>query len=243
MIIHKNIAYQHDDKTFEGVLVYSSDIQQKVPGLVMAPNWLGITAGAINLANQQAECGYIVLIVDLYGKDIRPKNAQQAGEAMQPLKKDRIELRAKMATALAVLKEQANCLPLDVDNVAAFGFCFGGCCALELARSGANIKAAISFHGNLDTPNLKDAKNIKAAILVLDGANDPLVPREQLPVFINEMSAFGVDWQMISYGGVAHGFTDLAANEPGVKQYNAKVTKRAFNAMNQLLNEVFVLAK
>lgn len=241
MLVQSKIEYQYDGKIFEGVLVYPNSVSNKLPALVMFPNWLGITEGAISLANYQAQQGYIVFIIDLYGKHIRPKTNKEANEAMLPLRHNTNLLRAIMHQALTTLMKQATTYNIDTLKIAAFGFCFGGCCALELARSGADIKAAISFHGNLDTPNPQDAKNIKGSILVLDGANDPLVPRSQLTDFMNEMNAAKVDWQLVSYGGAVHGFTDMSANEPGVKQYNAKVTKRAFNAMNDLLSEVFAV--
>lgn len=237
MISQSNISYQYNNQTFEGVLISPNNVNNKLPALLMTPNWLGITQEAIDLAKQQAEKGYIVFIVDLYGKTVRPQNSQQAGEAMTPLKENRQELRQRMNKALDILLKEIN---IDKQKIAAFGFCFGGCCALELARSGADIKAAISFHGNLDTPNTRDAQNIKGSILVLNGANDPMIPDDQITDFFNEMkSAPSVDWQFINYGGAVHGFTDVTANDPKVKQYNAKVSKRAFNAMNTLLDELF----
>lgn len=237
MISQSNISYQYNNQTFEGILISPNNVNNKLPALLMTPNWLGITQEAIDLAKQQAEKGYIVFIVDLYGKTVRPQNNQQAGEAMTPLKENRQELRQRMNKALDIFLKEIN---IDKQKIAAFGFCFGGCCALELARSGADIKAAISFHGNLDTPNVRDAKNIKGSILVLNGANDPLIPDSQITDFFDEMkSAPSVDWQFINYGSAVHGFTDVTANDPKVKQYNAKVSKRAFNAMNTLLDELF----
>jgi dienelactone hydrolase len=104
---------------------------------------------------------------------------------------------------------------------------------------GAPLKAAVSFHGTLDTPNPADAKNIKGSVLVLHGASDPLVPKEQLPAFEDEMNAAGVDWQLLSYGGAVHSFTDPQANVPGKMMYDAKTAGRAFQAMHNLLDEVF----
>lgn len=237
MFTQKNICYQYNNNTFEGVLISPQQAHQPLPGLLMAPNWLGITEEAIALAKKQAAHGYHVFIADLYGQEIRPKNNQEAGEAMLPLKDNRAELRNRMQKALAVLLAQPS---VDQQKIACFGFCFGGCCALELARSGSDIKAAISFHGNLDTPNITDAKQIKGSVLVLHGANDPFVPESQVDAFLKEMKSVNqLDWQFVSYGGAVHGFTDVNANEPASKQYNAKVTMRAFNAMNNLLNELF----
>lgn len=237
MITQKNISYPYNNQTFESVLVYPHHNSEKLAALLMVPNWLGITKEAIDLAKYQAEKGYIVFIVDLYGKDIRPQNNQQAGDAIAPLKNNRQELRQRMTRALEVLLEQPN---IEKQKLAVFGFCFGGCCALELARGGADIKAAISFHGNLDTPNPEDARNIKASILVMNGASDPMIPESQITDFFNEMKAAPhIDWQFINYGGAVHGFTDVTANEPEVKQYNEKVSKRAFDTMNALLDNLF----
>jgi len=178
------------------------------------------------------------LIADLYGQTVRPSNADEAGAAMMPLKNDRALLRKRMQAAFEQLQSQGDA-QVDTARLATFGFCFGGCCALELARSGAPLKAAISFHGTLDTPNPADAQNIKGAVLVMHGASDPLVPKEQLPAFEDEMNAAGVDWQLLSYGGAVHSFTDPQANTPGKMMYNAKVAGRAFRSMHNLLDEVF----
>jgi dienelactone hydrolase len=124
--------------------------------------------------------------------------------------------------------------------MAAIGFCFGGGAVLELARSGSDLDAFVSFHGNLDTPNPDDAKQIKAPVLVLHGADDPAVPKEQVDAFIAEMKATDADWQMNIYGNAVHSFTDPYANVPGRNEFNPEVAERAFQAMNSLLDEVFV---
>jgi dienelactone hydrolase len=199
---------------------------------------MGISAGAEEIAKSVAEQGYVVLIADLYGQAIRPGNADEAGAAMMPLKNDRALLRKRMWAAYDMLKNQ-GLAQVDSNKLATFGFCFGGCCSLELARSGAPLQAAVSFHGNLDTPNPIDAQSIKGAVLVLHGASDPLVPNEQLPVFEAEMNAASVDWQLTSYGGAVHSFTDPHANVPGKMMYDAKTSSRALTAMHNLLDEVF----
>ena len=175
---------------------------------------------------------------DLYGQATRPANGDEAGAAMMPLKNDRALLRKRMWAAYDVLKNQGLAV-VDSSKLATFGFCFGGCCSLELARSGAPLKAAVSFHGTLDTPNPIDARSITGSVLVLHGASDPLVPREQLPAFEAEMNAAGIDWQLTSYGGAVHSFTDPHANVPGKMMYDAKTAHRAFTAMHNLLDDVF----
>lgn len=234
----ETLAYKVDGKTYESRLVYDTGILSPRPGLVMAPNWMGVSEGAERIAQAVASKGYVVLLADLYGQGVRPGNNDEAAAAMMPLKDDRAQLRTLMQAALDQLQAQSHA-SVDKERLAAFGFCFGGCCALELARTGAPLKAAVSFHGTLDTPNPEDGKNIKGAVLVLHGDADPLVPKEQLPAFEAEMNAAGVDWQLTSYGGAYHSFTDTEANNPGVQMYDAKVATRAFQSMHNLLDEVF----
>lgn len=234
----RSVIYQIDGQSYESRLVFDAADASSRPGLLMAPNWMGVSAGAEKIAQSVAEQGYVVLLADLYGQATRPQNADEAGAAMMPLKNDRALVRKRMQAALDALKSQTDA-PVDTSKLATFGFCFGGCCALELARSGADLKATVSFHGSLDTPHPADAKNIKGSVLVLHGASDPLVPKEQLPAFEAEMNAAGVDWQLLSYGGAVHSFTDPHADKPGMMMYDAKTAKRAFASMHDLLDEVF----
>lgn len=236
-IINRSVRYEVDGHPFEGHLLYDDANTHPRPGLLMAPNWMGVSAGAIEIATQVAERGFVVFLADLYGADVRPQGPEEAGAAMMSIK-GTPALRQRMQASLETLKSQPG-TPLDPNRLAAFGFCFGGHCALELARDGAPLKAAVSFHGSLDTANPADAQNIQGAVLVLDGALDPLVPREQLSDFVEEMNAAGVDWQLTSYGGAVHSFTDPNAQVPGKMQYDAKVARRAFAAMYDLLDEVF----
>jgi dienelactone hydrolase len=233
----RSVVYQIDGQSYESRLVYSEGAKA-VPGLVMAPNWMGVSESAEDTAREVAAKGYVVLLADLYGQSVRPSNSDEALAAMMPLKNDRGVLRKRMLAALDQLTAQ-TLAPVDSANLATFGFCLGGCCALDLARTGAPLKAAISFHGTLDSPDPADARNIKGKVLVLHGASDPLVPKEQLPAFEDEMNAANVDWQLTSYGGAFHSFTDPHANNPGMQMYDAKVSKRAFTAMHNLLDEVF----
>jgi dienelactone hydrolase len=233
----QSVVYQIDGQNYESRLAFVEGAKA-APGLVMAPNWMGVSEDAEQIAKDVAAKGYVVLLADLYGQDVRPTNADQALAAMMPMKNDRGLLRKRMQAALDQLTAQAIA-SVDKARLASFGFCFGGCCALDLARIGAPLKAAVSFHGTIDSPNPADANNIKGKVLVLHGASDPLVPKEQLPAFEAEMNAANVDWQLLSYGGAFHSFTDPHANNPGVQMYNPLVAKRAFTAMHNLLDEVF----
>lgn len=234
----RSVVYQIDGQSYESRLAFDASHTGQLPGLLMAPNWMGVSAGAEEIAKAVASKGYVVLIADLYGQTVRPSNGDEAGAAMMPLKNDNPQLLKRMQAALEQLQSQTEAA-VDTSKLATFGFCFGGFCSLELARTGAPLKAAVSFHGTIDTQNPAGGKHIKGSVLVLHGASDPLVPKEQLPAFEAEMNAAGVDWQLLSYGGAVHSFTDPHANVPGKMMYDAKTAKRAFKSMHDLLGEVF----
>ncbi|MFT4020996.1 MAG: dienelactone hydrolase family protein [Acinetobacter sp.] len=231
------IEYKYQNQLFESTLVYPTPATSLKGALLMAPNWMGIKHSDVEIAQHVAVQGYVVLLLDLYGKGKRPQNAAQAKTWVEQIKNTEHEVGLVNAAHQALLAQ--NFYVVDAEKVAAFGFCLGGHNVLEYARSGANIKAAISFHGSLDRSERYDMKNFHGKILVLDGADDPLVPREQLSSFRNEMAQTDIDWQLISFGNTCHSFTEKAANEAGVKQYNALSSKRAFHAMYTLLDEIF----
>lgn len=230
------LHYTAGEAVFEGTLVYPSDATHALPGVLIAPNWMGATAAAAEQAKAIAAQGYVVLVADLYGQGQRPASAEEAGAMMMAVK-DTPEEVARMQAALAALRTQTHAA-VTKERVAAVGFCFGGHCALELARAGADIKAAVSFHGTLDSKGQYAGNTIHASLLVLDGADDPLVPREQLAAFASEMNGKGVDWQLVSFAGAVHSFTDPHASAAGVAQYHPEVSQRAFRRMFQLFDEV-----
>lgn len=238
-VVTKTIPYEIDGEAFEGVLVYDDSVTTPRPGLLAVPSWMGVNEDTVAKAARAAGDKYVVFVADMYGKAIRPSNAEEAGAAAGKVRADRPLMRKRAQAAVDVLKAQSSEVALDVDRLGAIGFCFGGGTVLELARSGAPLKGFVSFHGNLDTPNPADAKNIKAPVLVLHGADDPAVPQEQVDGFISEMKAAKVDWQLVSYGGAVHSFTNPKANMPGRNEYHPVVAARAFKAMNDLFDEVF----
>ncbi|MDX2012620.1 MAG: dienelactone hydrolase family protein [Myxococcaceae bacterium] len=235
----KAVSWTLGEATYEGVLVFDDTSRAPRPGLVMVPNWLGVTEAAVKQAAEVAGSKYVILVADVYGVGRRPKDRDEAGKRSGALKADRPELRARMAKALEVLRAQTKAAPLDTQKVGAIGFCFGGTAVLELARSGAAVAGVVSFHGGLSSPTPEDAKAIAGRVLVLHGADDPSVPPDEVRTFEDEMRAAKVDWQLVSYGNTVHSFTDPDANVPGRAQYNAPVAKRAFKAMNEFFGELF----
>jgi dienelactone hydrolase len=239
-MVARPIAYEVHGKKMESVLVYDDAAKTPRPGLVMAPDWLGMNDNQIALAKQFAGSDYVILVADVYGVDVRPKTPDEAGNASKAMSQDRPELRARIVAALAELRKQVGKAPLDGTHWGAFGFCFGGMAALDLARSGADIAGVVSFHGNLSTDDPSLAKNIKAKVLALHGGDDKYESPEQIAGFQKEMTDAGVDWQFHVFGGAVHCFaipTATGAN-PGC-QYNERAAKRGHALMRMFLDEAF----
>jgi dienelactone hydrolase len=238
--VSRAIDYMAGGRKMQSVLVYDDAAKAARPGIVMTPDWLGITPDNIALAKQIAGKDYVILVADVYGADVRPKNPQEAGAATGAMYKDRSVLRARIDAALAQLKAQAGKAPLDGRHWGAIGFCFGGATTLDLARSGADVAGVVSFHGNLSTDDPALAKNIKAKVLVLHGADDKFESPEQIAGFQQEMRDAKVDWQFLSFGGTVHCFAIPSAHGeiPGC-EYNERSATRAFRQMHSFFDEVF----
>ncbi len=230
---------QIDGSSFAGTIVYDDATDEKRPALLMIPNWMGPTASSLEKAKLIAGFGYVVYMADMYGADIRPQNSGEAGKAAGAVRADIPLMRKRMNHHLSLLKSQAASLPINPQQIAAIGFCFGGGCVLELARSGADLAAVVSFHGNLNTPDAADAQQIKAKVLVLHGAVDPVVPPEQVAAFLQEMEASAVDYQFHAFGGAVHSFTNPDAAAVGRSHYDERACKRSYQLMNNLFAELF----
>ncbi len=240
-VVSKPVAYDLDKTKFEGVLIYDDAVKTPRPGLVLVPNWLGITPANLKQAEEVAGQKYIVFVADMFGKSARPKNMDEAGKVSGAVKADRKLMRARVAKALDVLNAEGKKVGMAEGKVGAVGFCFGGTSALELARSGAKIGAVVSIHGGLGSPTPDDAKAITAKVLALHGADDPFVPADEVSGFQAEMKGAGpsLDWQLVAFGNAVHSFTDVDANTPGKSQYNAKAARRAYEMMNAFFAEAF----
>ena len=237
--VTRPVAYSVGPTALEGVLVYDDASKALRPGLVLVPNWMGVSPANVKQAQDIAGQKYVVLVADVYGKETRPKSPEEAGKAAGALKADRKLLRARMGKALETLLAQAKTAPLDPSKVGTIGFCFGGAGALELARSGAAVAGVVTFHGTLSTPTPEDAKAIKGRVLALHGADDPAVTADEVKGFEDEMRKASVDWTLVKFGGAVHSFTDPDANTAGRAQFNPKVSKRAFQMMDEFFADLF----
>lgn len=236
-IVFKPVEYKQADTVLEGLSVYDDALQGKRPAVLVVHQWKGLGDYEKKRAEMLARLGYNVFAVDIYGKGIRPQTPQEAGAEAGKYKNDRALLRARVRAGLDVLIGHEL---TDPKRVAAIGYCFGGTTVLELARSGADITGVVSFHGGLSTPNPSEAKNIKAKVLALHGADDPNVPPKEVAAFEEEMRQGGVDWQLVAYGGAVHAFTDWNAGNDNSKgaAYNERADRRSWEAMKQFFAEV-----
>lgn len=238
-IKEETFDYKQGDTALEGYFVYDDALgEEKRPVVLVVHDWMGLSDYAKFRAQEVAKLGYAAMAVDIYGKGIRPKDAKEASEQATLYKKDRALMRARILAALEAVKSRAQA---DAGKIAAMGYCFGGTVVLELARSGADVKGVASFHGGLDTPSLAKEGDVKARVLVLHGADDPLVPAEEVAAFQEEMRSAKADWQMISYGDAVHSFTRPDAGDDKSKgvAYNPKADERSWAALEDFLSDIF----
>lgn len=234
----KVVEYVHGDTILEGYLAYDDAVEGKRPGVLVAHAWKGLGPFEKGRAEKLAHLGYVAFALDTYGKGVRAKDRKEAAALASIYRGDRGLMRARAESGLEALRRHEL---TDSRRMAAIGYCFGGTTVLELARSGADIAGVVSFHGGLNTPDPADARNIKGKVLALHGADDPHVPAHEVAAFQEEMRAVGVDWQMVSYGGAVHAFTDPAAGSDNSKgaAYNERADRRSWEAMKQFLAEIF----
>jgi dienelactone hydrolase len=233
------VEYAFEDTLFRSVLVYEAQPPARRPGLVLVPNWRGASDAAVARARAIAERGYVILVADVYGADVRPQDNAEAARAAGALYRDRGTLRRRVAKAVDVLIGEAERLPLRPGPIGAIGFCFGGAAVLELARSGAELAGVVSFHGNLATDRPAAPGAVRAPILVLNGAADPLVTAEQIQAFQNEMQGAGADWQLVQLAGAVHCFAEPDAAAPPNCVYHARSARRAYAYMDAFFAEHF----
>ncbi len=236
----RDIEYMDGEEPLLGYLAYDDAIEGVRPGIVIVHQWTGLTDYEKRRARELAELGYVAFAIDVYGKGIRP--SAESGEAGKWAGKfrngDRLNFRHRLQLGLKELKQQPQ---TDPERLGAIGYCFGGTGAIELARSGADIDAVVSFHGSLDSPSPADGANIKASILACHGAIDPYVPDDEVAAFEREMQEHNVDYLLIKYANAVHSFTQpMAGTDPSRgAAYNEIADKRSWKHMKDFLEDAF----
>jgi dienelactone hydrolase len=235
------LRYSADDLSFCGQLA-CPDVQGKVPGILIFPEAPGVGPHVIRRAAALARMNYVALAADVHGEGVLFDDPTTMRANIDQLKSQPERLIQRLQASLQALAQVPQ---VDPQRMLVIGYCFGGWCALELARTGAPLLGVVVFHGALIPTQANTANRIQGKVLVCSGASDPLVPTEQITAFTQEMSAAGVDWQVHLYGGTGHGFTSPEAGSnprPGFG-YSAASDHRSWAALGVFLNETFDMGK
>ncbi len=239
-LVTKTVEYTQDGTVMQGFMAFDDAAPGKRPGVLVVHEWWGLNDFAKEIAEKLAGLGYVALAADIYGNGRIANDREEAGKLAGALRGNPPVLRARAQAALKALADNPR---MDPNRLAAIGFCFGGTTVLELAYSGADLAGVVSFHGGLPKASPDDVKRLKAAILVLHGADDSGVSAADLNAFEQAMRQARADWQMVLFGGAVHGFTNPAnGNNPASGlAYDARAARRSWQYMQDFLQEIFAV--
>lgn len=236
-IRNRLIEYNDNDSILEGMFAWDDGAESPRPGVLVSHAWSGRSDYEDGKAKRLAELGYTAFALDLYGMGARGSTPEENAALMQPFLDDRAMLQHRLLLSLATLREQAE---VDAAKTAAIGFCFGGLCVLDIARTGEDLAGVVSFHGLLGAPGNTRENKVKAKVLVLHGWDDPMAKPDDVIALSRELTANGADWQLHAYGNTVHAFTNPAANDAALGTvYSAKADERSWIAMRNFLEEIF----
>ena len=229
------VEYRDGDAVLKGFYAHDTTRATPLPAVLISHAWGGRDEFVERKARRLAWHGYATFALDMYGNGRRGSSQEENQALMMPFIKDRALLARRINAALTALKALPQ---VDARRVAAMGFCFGGLCVLDLARSGADVRGVASFHGILK-PNGLPPQKIMARVLMMHGYDDPLAPPEDVLAIGREFTAAGVDWQLHAYGGTQHSFTNPAASNPaGGMIYNPTADRRSWHSLLGFLDEI-----
>ena len=236
-IISNTVGYLDGEVLLEAFFAFDDSLSGRRPAVLINHTWAGRDDFVAEKAKKLAALGYVGFAVDMYGKGVLGSSPEENAKLMQPFMDYREMLQKRMQAALYAVK----LLPwVDDSKIAAMGFCFGGLCSLDLARTGADLKGVVSFHGLLGAPGNTQCNAIKAKILALHGHDDPMGPVEQVLAFEQEMTKAGADWQFHTFGHTMHAFTNPVANNPDFGTvYQPDADRRSWLAMESFFTEIF----
>ncbi|TMM58344.1 dienelactone hydrolase family protein [Maribacter algarum] len=237
MIQTKEITYSNSEESFQGFFAWDDSIQGKRPLVLVSHAYLGKSPFDEEKAIQLAKMGYLGFALDMYGNGRRAASPEEGRILMGELNENRTLLLNRIQLAVQTAKDFEL---TDSNKIAAIGFCFGGKCVLDLARSGADIKGIATFHGVYDKPNMNHEGNIKSSVLIFHGWDDPLATPQQTIALAKELTERNADWNISAYGHTGHAFTNPQANSPETgMNYNKKTTYRSWRDLTSFLAEIF----
>lgn len=236
----EEVTYVTDSTSMKGYIAYNENQNGKRPGIIVVHEWWGHNDYVRERADQLAELGYTAIAIDMYGDGKQAGHPDDAGKFAMSVFSNLPEATARFNAALNLLKQQES---VDTDKIAAIGYCFGGSVALTMANSGADLDAVVAFHSGVQLP-VMPGEDLKAKILVCNGADDPFVSPESVTAFKEAMDATGKPYEYIAYPGVMHSFTSKAADANGEKfelplKYDAEADAKSWESMKSLFAEVF----
>jgi len=236
----ESIFYSVSGISCRGALIWDEGAKAPRPLLLMAPNWRGVVKPAIETGQMLAQQGYVVFVADMFGEGNGPVGTEDPMEFLRPFMSDVPGMRRRIAAGLETLTREADRRAIgDISRRAASGYCFGGLNVIDLARTGADVQAVVSMHGNLATPEPAKRGDIKAAVLAVHGAADPVAPKAERDAFEAEMTQAGARWALFTFGNVVHAFTDAAANMPGVAVYDEAATRHGYAIAHAFIADAF----
>lgn len=233
------IEYDCDGTLLEGYLAFDANASGPLPAVAVAHAWGGRADFEMAKARDLAANGYVGFALDMFGKGVRGNSTEENQALMMPLMENRALVTSRMHRAIDVLREQAE---VDASKVAAIGFCFGGLCVLDLARSGSDVCGVVSFHGLFAPPGPVGDRPapISAKVLCLHGYDDPMVEPGSILDLGKELTAAGADWQVHAYGNTMHAFTVPEANDPDFGAvYSEAANQRSHRSLYNFLEELF----
>lgn len=232
----KEVAYKDGNQELKGLAIKPAKKTTNNPAVLILPAWKGIDNHSKNVATELSKLGYIAFVADIYGKGNYPKNTDEAGKISGYYKSNPLEYQNRIVLALnELIKSGAN-----PDNIAVFGYCFGGTGAIEAAYANLNLKGVVSFHGGLMADKIEQSGLISPKVLILHGADDPYVAEADIKGCINSLNTRKADWQMISYSDAVHAFTEPEAgnNKASGAAYNKVAADRSWNHAKLFLSEI-----
>ena len=233
----KTIEYRDGEHLLEAYMAWDDSGGDPRPGVLVSHAWGGRGDFEDGRAERLAELGYVGFALDLYGKGRRGTSKEENAALMQPLLDDRALLQRRMSLALDECRRQKV---VDEKRIAAMGFCFGGLCVLDLARTGADVLGVASFHGLFGRPGNTDGNRMRAKVLVMHGWDDPMATPDQVLGLADELTGMGADWQIHAYGNTVHAFTNPSADDPDFGTvYSAAADRRSWQSLQMFLAEIF----
>ncbi len=233
----RTIEYTHEDELLEAFMAWDDSASGPRPGVLVSHAFRGREQFECKKAEALAELGYVGFALDLYGKGKTTDDTDEAFALMGRFTADRALLQSRLHCCVETAQAQPE---IDAEQLAAIGFCFGGLCVLDLARSGAPVAGVCSFHGLLSPPDNHASAAISAKVLVEHGWEDPMVPPEQVVAFASEMTGAGADWVLHAHGDTVHSFTNPGADDrAGGTAYRAEADRRSWQSMQNFLLELF----